>query len=565
MATLCKIIVTDGKSHQISSYIMHMTFDSFGSQSRSIERLSSRSVSSLSSKQRGLCLALQGRSKGQLAISPLEETAYFSVHGASKIYWIFRGLAKNISDMATSKPRPPLTFGVELEFICVYKENAFVKIARHLDVGPDVGREKIRHVQSGHAIWYKLNEAGIATCCRGKDEGPATTPYSRWMVDFDDHGLTGKEQSCVPRGYLKHALELASPVLGLDDERSFQQIERVLQILASMEARFDCRFITNRLCGLHVHMGCGKGTIVPLPVAKRVFQLTTAHEHNLDAMHAASRVVVPVSTTNIDTDAPYIPLSFFHRGGQLGLGNHNVFDWLKRIEEVRSNADFAEFFAFDWGDEILNFDNLWLSESSDHAPKTIEFRQHVGTLDFAEISRYVRFLGNVLAYCYQADDGPFVELLMKATDANFTVEHLMEVVGGPAQACALVPGQIVHDRHHSTPAQRAVGRDPLRPLDTLVDQNAHEVAANHQNGSITDTRARKSEVGLYGVDHRSNGLSLHPDAIPGFIVDAAGSLLASNPGMNMDELSSQARAVTFGRLAEKYRELRYLGRHQLGK
>ncbi|KAF2437267.1 hypothetical protein P171DRAFT_506370 [Karstenula rhodostoma CBS 690.94] len=463
--------------------------------------------------------------------------------------------------MAPAHIWPSLTFGVELEFICVYKEDAFVKLAQYLRFGSKVDRNKVRHVEPGHAIWYKLNEAGIEAGGWGNDEVPAVDPYSSWSVFCDDLELTGTEQDCVP-GYLEDPLELSSPVFNLGDEESFQQIERVLQVLASMEDDFDCMFVSNISCGLHVHIGCGKGTVIPLPVAKRVFQLTTAHEHNFDALHAASRILAPVNSKDFYTISPYIPLSFFHRNGRLGSGNYNVFDWLQSIEESRSNGDLSRFFQLDWGGETfnghwatVNFDNLFLSEESEFVPRTIEFRQHVGTLDFAEISRYVHLIGNVFNYCYQADDDHFFELLVKATDTKFTVEHLMHAVSGPAHNYASITRKISQSRCEVDSAHFAVSRYPLCPLDALKDQNSREVRANHNSRSMNEIRAHKLETGLYGLNQSPRALRVHPDAISEMIVKAAGSLLASTPDVRFDELSSQARAIAFGKLARMYRDL----------
>jgi hypothetical protein len=117
------------------------------------------------------------------------------------------------------------------------------------------------------------------------------------------------------------------------------------------------------------------------------------YQHNFDTLPAARRIPVHISRTDREMIPSYVPVSFFHRNGQSGSRKDNVVDWIQKIEKAQSNADVTKFFQFDWGEETLeghwatvNFDNPFYCQQSEHVPKTIEFRQHAGILNFAEIS-----------------------------------------------------------------------------------------------------------------------------------------------------------------------------------
>ncbi|KAL1612587.1 hypothetical protein SLS60_000816 [Paraconiothyrium brasiliense] len=463
---------------------------------------------------------------------------------------------------ALTQMDPSITFGVEIEFICVYEENAFTNLAKYPGLIPDEEKGEFDHVEPGHAIWYMLNKANIAAAGWEDLDAPPVRPYSTWTVKEDEVQLSDGERRCID-GYEERPIELTSPVLKLADPQSFQQIQRVLRTLAYMEDEFSCRFVTNKTCGLHVHIGCGEDKFIPLPVAKRVFQLTTAHEHNFDAMHAASRVRAPIDCTGDDSYLLFAPLSFFHRNAEASSCNKNVFHWLQSIEAARTYADVCRFFQIEWGTNLLdghratiNFDNLFFSEVSrkvgDDVTKTIEFRQHVGSLDFVEISRYVLFLGYTVSYCFQAADEQFIKLLVKATDARFTVEHLMHAVGAPADVLALRPKK-QNARLRCGSGVTVVSGGPPTALAALMARNAHELAMNKDSDKTNEIRDEKWKSGLYGLDRAFSALVMDSDHVQDMIVEAASSVYGSQPDVELDEVSSQARATVFSKLANMYR------------
>jgi hypothetical protein len=133
-----------------------------------------------------------------------------------------------------------------------------------------------------------------------------------------------------------------------------------------------------------------------------------------------------------------------------------------------------------------------------------------------------------------------MELLLKATDTDFTVEHLMQAVSVSADVCTLMPGKMSSAWYGSTLAHPAIIRACLRPLKAPKEQNARGVAANHDSQMVNRVRNQKWRTGIYGLRQASGALCIIPDAIPEIIVKAAELILTSNPGIKIDELSSRA-------------------------
>lgn len=80
----------------------------------------------------------------------------------------------------------------------------------------------------------------------------------------------------------------------------------------------------------------------------------------------------------------------------------------------------------------MNFGNLWTAffyEPGDRAKNRIEFRQHVGTLDYAEIVSCISFLVAFVNFGHTASDAEFVALLLRATDLDLTATDVNRAIG----------------------------------------------------------------------------------------------------------------------------------------
>ena len=461
----------------------------------------------------------------------------------------------NFTDMAFS-----LTCGVELEFLCVFKEDTFTNNAKWSDLVPDEAMDEVDgYVKARHAIFYFLNKANIpATRWEGL-EAPCVQKYSAFIVGEDiSLKLSDEEEAYVQAGYEWETAEIASPILQLEDANCLRSIQEVLDILHWMESEFECGFLTNESCGMHVHIGCGRGNGVPVAVVKRMFQLITAHEHLFDAIHAASRIRAPVVDEGPDEYPHYAPPSFFHRYSETSSELDNVFDWIQRIEDTRTFKDMCELFRIrwrrgrEWGNSILhghtsaiNFDNL-IEET-----KTIEFRQHIGTLEFVDVSGYVLFLSCVVKYCIQSTEEGFFSLLVKATDPGFQLVHLVCAIGPPASIVELF-GLSPKSRTRSDGDASVSLKDTHLVL--LKALNASRVAENKGTTKASAARAHKWAVGFYGINQAAGVISIPAALARKMICEATRQQLHMKLCADMAENSSQARSALFSQIATMYRD-----------
>lgn len=456
-----------------------------------------------------------------------------------------------------------LTFGIELEFIAICKigcfDNVFEGLVAHKDGSEPFG------VTPGHAIWYFMNMAGVPATGWEEDidfenEGPS---YSKWMVHSDSNYLSGREGEQLPPGYYETSIEISTRVLSFHGANWQSEIQNFLQALDDMKKAFRCDFILNDSTGLHVHIGNGRGRTVPYNTAKRIAQLCTAFESRIDGLHRANRIKAPECKdkpfSSEDSELlfpPYNPLSWFHdsmahEGGQ-SWGN-NVFGWLADLEHRK---DYTQLHALNkvWQDDdfltghncVINFDN---SVDQD-AMKTIEFRQHCGTLDRVEIVVYVAFLATLINYCHSADDSEFVYLLTQCTDPTFNLDDFLVAIGcsedilshyvaGGAPDLGMLPSHIGLTR----------GSDQLQGLTEIND---FEQTALSEEDAVQQRIDVKYTGGYYGLDPTAGRLPVDQRDIQWMLACAYNEA----DGAFSNELrQSQARLGLFKRLAQVYEGL----------
>ena len=229
---------------------------------------------------------------------------------------------------------PNLTFGIELEFICLRPEDLFEKLIPASADGC-----------AGSVLFRELINEGIpSTGWEEDDEIADNAPsHSRWRVESDELILSKSEEELLPEGWAVEAIELSSRKLHFffDDWR--HEVAKVLKLLRRVE-EYGCRFITNKSTGFHVHVGHNTKRI-PLSVAKNVFQLVTAFERCFDELHPVHRIVYPKP---IFFGHAYYPPSFFHTFGATydaakGEKSSPLLNRLANIEAVRSYDELGAF------------------------------------------------------------------------------------------------------------------------------------------------------------------------------------------------------------------------------
>lgn len=393
-----------------------------------------------------------------------------------------------------------LTCGIELEFIAIYPEDNF----------PNPSGE----TTMGRTLYAALIDANIpATGWEPidfdiDDDHPT---HSRWRVETDVLSLSAEEQYQLPSGWTSEAVELSSRKFSLARDDWEAEIREVLNVLRRLESS-GCRFMTNQSTGLHVHVGNGTQN-VPLPIARRVFQLVTAFERCFDELHTVPRVALPDPGT---WPHWYYPPSFFHSFvREEGTVVPEVFrfvpmfDRLVDIEAVGTYEELAALFRFgsDWPPAITghntayNFDNLFAEERLDRfertLTKTIEFRQHTGTLDFLEIVKWVRLACQIVEKCSTIADDHFMDFCFCAADTDFDLSRLLLALGcsGDVIQHFLGDGPI----GHVGPDTNA-GFVRIPEVDAVLEQNDHECEKRADRDAVRTAIVEKLQSGLYGLN-----------------------------------------------------------------
>ncbi|KAF2159921.1 hypothetical protein M409DRAFT_29530 [Zasmidium cellare ATCC 36951] len=459
-----------------------------------------------------------------------------------------------------------LTFGIELEFMCVFRRGAFNN--QEPDLLP-TSEELNGNISAGHALQYFLHAANVpATGWEELGTVPLNAvPYSRWCVKEDCIQLSPQELNTLPEGYFEEAIEISSRILSFigDDWRG--EIRTVLNVLAMMQRRFDAHFLSNDSTGFHVHIGNAGGAPMPFDTVKRIFQLTTAHERVIDSMHASSRVLAPAHKE--DDTFPlllYGPVSYFHirDDEEFDLDNNNLFGWLERIEDMHTFEDFCEMFTGDLDSNALsghssavNFDNLW-SETYEDTTNTVEFRQHVGTIDYAEIIAWVTFLANLTNFCHNTTDVNFMNLMLQATDMDFTAIDLMRIINCPDDI-------IQHYDYEGEGEGAIIGMLPQPGIDTtmtdtllaLAAQNDDEVSDNTDRLRVKRLINDKLACEHYGFDSALGRLPINQPLLEQMLMRAyrkVSQCMFTICDLRLPGGKSQAKSVVFKLWAEMLRD-----------
>ena len=348
--------------------------------------------------------------------------------------------------MATNPPLQ-LTFGVELEFLLAYfREPQFAseleatmqderdkgsdedEIDRviGMKVAPEKNRERCK-------ILDRLQQLGVPVHDWGVD---GKKDYSRWTVSLDDSVLPTNDdmQSMNPqwangqvtslslegRAAMCYAsVEIFSRVLPYNME-SLREVGIVVNTVAS-----EFPVLVNDLCALHVHVG-NMDSGFPVQTVKNFATLVTCFETLFNQIHPIHRL-----------DHAYClqeTLAFRPRERNMWR-IAEIIDQLttpekiiKRFGTKRSDRD--EYYHW-W---CYNYNNLTLSK------RTIEFRQHAGTLDPAAVFRWINLACSLTATAYNLETGVFWDLILgfidHEHDTNYSVLTLLQSLQFPLLADA---------------------------------------------------------------------------------------------------------------------------------
>jgi hypothetical protein len=191
-------------------------------------------------------------------------------------------------------------------------------------------------------------------------EGYNHTTRNHWKVVTD---------ASVPGGF-----EVVSPVL--KGTGGLAQLEKVCAALQQVGARI------NRQCGLHIHLGTGDFGEDP-QVWKRLYRNYARLEDEIDSLMPASR------RAQNNRFCQSLRVADFE--GRIANATS-----LREIE--RTITGHSRYFK-------LNSQSFWRH-------KTVEFRQHSGTIEYEKIANWIEFCARFVAYAKQGKDaeGGFASL-----------------------------------------------------------------------------------------------------------------------------------------------------------
>ncbi|KAK4927827.1 hypothetical protein LTR49_005453 [Elasticomyces elasticus] len=415
----------------------------------------------------------------------------------------------------------PLTFGVELEFLAIFPTSI---------VWPNPRYSEDLSGGCGAAIYYGLLRAGIpATGWQPEDEGfqDDAAPYARWAVDTDCLRLSPAEEALLPDGSEVESIELTSRVFDLKTPSWFHEIGRVLTVLARLETETGCRFIANASTGLHVHVGNGVGSKVPLQTAKNVLMLMTAFERCFDEIHTINRIGFP---RDYSFGFSHGPLSFFHTNNG-GTPEGTLFDWLAHIQNQNNYEGLGSIFTLPGGNAVFpdivekstyghnssaNIENLFENEEMERYKEqltgTIEFRQH--------------------------------------TDVSFGLQHVLTAIG-----CH--PDLLAHYREDGPFGLGMIGTATgvihSNKLDLLLAQNEIE------QGQRSDPRAVRATIAskTYGLDSAVSAVSVPVEAIQRYfqvaVLNISSRIAPGTMPTDSQQIVSPAKSCVLKHLSELYR------------
>lgn len=311
-----------------------------------------------------------------------------------------------------------LTFGVEFEFIARYP---LAKYERNIDVGNNVfwpnngeslyltKQEKIDRLVRAHIVSV-LTKAEFQVDSHSIHV-PEDKGFRKWAV-ISDGSIDASPGNLEERkGHGFTGAELRTPAF-LYNAQATGEIRRVL---AAVTNKFDV--FVNHSCGLHVHVGNGYAGF-PLQTLKNFGMLICAFERQFNSMHPMHRIQNNYAK----------PLGLVTPPGSswekvLAIGKLN--NLIKIVEYFNTRDDEPDCHT------AYNFLNLRYAEQK----KTIEFRQHTGTLDTLEATSWVETVTGLVEVCHKRPYPAFTDLIRQhIDDADFSIVDLLHALDMHEQA-----------------------------------------------------------------------------------------------------------------------------------
>lgn len=342
----------------------------------------------------------------------------------------------------------PLTFGVELEMLFAISKNKVQRNPQFHYLFPqyyvldpqdqvddrmefDPTSDENRGLCQAATI-LRHNGIDLAIKLYSKDDEDL---FHRWSLTFEaavKHPEGDWEVSSLTDGVVTTkedvefvGIELISPIMQAPEMKaqqcleggSFQELDRVLEAANGDPSRVPWMFISKpEISSLHVHVGMQPdkdwGPVdIPLKVLQHLAWIVVAFEDVITLLHhperhgywetkideyaCSNRRAFPTGVLN-----PVVPPRLH------SCEDAPVFDQLKaynqifgsvhykQLREVMSNTPSRNNFAY--RNTFVNFYNISTTSMHPEPIKTVEFRQHCGTIDPEEVKEWVYFVTSLV-------------------------------------------------------------------------------------------------------------------------------------------------------------------------
>ena len=298
-----------------------------------------------------------------------------------------------------------LTFGVEIECVVVFDPARYesgIPVCEGVLWAPDLSEElshqnKLQIICRSHIVEIFKREGFGTYDVTALERGGGD---EKWTVE-SDASIKVKDGLRDDR-FMECDVEIRSPALRFCP-RALRRVQRAVRLLTS---EFDV--FVNESCGFHVHVG-NRRRGFPLQTVKNLCMLTAGFEAQLDSLHAPDRV---------GNEYAKSPSAVFQ-----GL---NPWDAVGMIQGCKTVADLVLLFSKSehYPDKDFAY-NLLPLISGLH--KTIEFRQHKGTLDWAEMVNWIQVAGGLVNAMHETSADGMAKLIRTyAFDRRFTVLRLLQ-------------------------------------------------------------------------------------------------------------------------------------------
>lgn len=284
-----------------------------------------------------------------------------------------------------------ITFGVELEFYIRFTPSDYEKaIDELISNKPEWAwidhRGLLQLALRSHMI-DTLKEHQFAV----NDIDVTEENYTKWTVARDSTiqpAMDNPEYGNPDFSF--EGIELKSPAL-LHSSDSMQHVSKVISIINQ-----TFKPSVNRSTGFHVHVGNGASGF-PLQTLKNFASLVTVFQRQIQSIHAEDR---------LDNHFCAAPSTIFRQQPPLEVTKH--------IYAISNLGDLLNIFIADGNRfQAYNFENIR------ERLKTIEFRQHKGTMEWEEIGHWIHLVCGLICTSHHAGPAGFTDLIIRfATEPN---------------------------------------------------------------------------------------------------------------------------------------------------